>query len=211
MGIEKLIDGYQNFKSNAFESNKSLFNTLATNHAPEVFFITCCDARISPELITSTKPGDLFVYRSVGNIVPKYSGNSNSIMCSMLAAIEFATLVLKVNDIIICGHSDCRACAGFYQDLKTKHLFGVDSWLEQSRDDIDTFIKTELDEGSPEGREERTEKMSLICQYNNLINYPSVKSSINNGSLGVHAWYYNIGKGGIEMFDNKSMKFTAIA
>src|SRR5688572_14829550 len=103
--MQKLVQGLHQFQSSIFSSQRDLFERLAVKQTPDALFITCSDSRINPNLITQTEPGDLFILRNAGNLVPRYDTGSSG----EAATIEFAVVALKVTDIIICGHSHCGA------------------------------------------------------------------------------------------------------
>jgi carbonic anhydrase len=111
MSIQGLIKGLREFRQNYFCTHQELFKRLSHCQASEVLFISCSDSRIAPNLLTQAQPGDLFILRNIGNLIPSY-GTSNS---SEGAAIEYAVQALGVKDIIICGHSDCGAIKGLLQ------------------------------------------------------------------------------------------------
>jgi carbonic anhydrase len=106
--VNRLIDGIETFRTEVFPERKGQFSELAKGQDPSILFITCADSRVVPEMITQTEPGELFVCRNIGNIVPGYG----EMMGGVSAVIEYAVLALKVSDIVICGHSDCGAMKG---------------------------------------------------------------------------------------------------
>ena len=106
--MEKVISGLVQFKSSSFEDRKELFAELANGQSPEVLFITCADSRIDPNLVTQTEPGDLFIIRNAGNIVPPHTRVAGCVT----ASIEYAVAVLGIKHIVVCGHSDCGAMKG---------------------------------------------------------------------------------------------------
>ena len=110
MAIHQLVAGVHNFQGNVFQNQQELFSKLARGQSPETLFVTCSDSRIDPNLITQTEPGDLFVLRNAGNIVPAYSGTAGG----EVATIEFAVTGLGVKQIVVCGHSHCGAIKGAY-------------------------------------------------------------------------------------------------
>ena len=116
--MQKLVQGIHHFQRNIFSSQRELFERLAVGQNPDALFITCSDSRINPNLITQTEPGELFIVRNAGNIVPPYGASEGG----EAAAIEFAVVGLGVKDIIICGHSQCGAMKGL---LDPKSLDGL--------------------------------------------------------------------------------------
>src|SRR3989338_7292856 len=126
--MEKLIRGIHTFQHDYFTSQQELFERLAKGQAPETLFITCSDSRINPNLLTQTQPGELFIIRNAGNIVPAHgSGVSGE-----GATIEYAVAALGVKDIIICGHSHCGAMAGLLAPESLADLPQMRNWLQHA-------------------------------------------------------------------------------
>ena len=128
--MKKILSGFNKFQTEVFVKKKFLFSKLANNQTPEILFITCSDSRIDPNLITQAEPGDLFVVRNAGNIIPPPSTTPEGIS----ASIEFAVNALGVKHIIVCGHSDCGAMKGVIDTSILKKLQNVKKWLSYSRD-----------------------------------------------------------------------------
>ena len=126
--MERLIDGYARFRQHEFPKHQEMFEKLASGQQPQALFITCADSRVVPEFITQTGPGDLFVCRNAGNIVPPY-GQING---GVSAAIEYAVLALGVRDIIVCGHTDCGAMKGMMHPECLDAMPTVRSWLRHA-------------------------------------------------------------------------------
>ena len=130
--MQKLEAGIHHFQANFFASNREMFEELATvGQRPETLFITCCDSRIVPNLITSAAPGELFIVRNVGNIVPLVS---RGVMGGVSAAIEYAVEVLEVHQMIVCGHTNCGAIDAILHPERMAHLPHVSRWLDRFLD-----------------------------------------------------------------------------
>src|ERR1700709_2647079 len=128
-GIAKVIEGYRHFSKEIYPEHRELFEQLRNKQNPQVLFITCADSRIDPSLITHTEPGDLFVCRNIGNIVPAYG----EMMGGVSAVVEYAVVALGVSDIVVCGHSNCGAMAGLLRDpAKLDAMPTVRSWLRNA-------------------------------------------------------------------------------
>ncbi|MCA9419048.1 MAG: carbonic anhydrase, partial [Candidatus Omnitrophica bacterium] len=123
--MQKLVEGIHQFQSDIFGSKQRLFERLTHGQSPLALFITCSDSRIDPSLMTQSEPGDLFIMRNAGNIVPPYG----SVAGGEAATIEYAVTVLKVKEIIICGHSLCGAMDGLLHSEQLEGLNAVKSWL----------------------------------------------------------------------------------
>jgi carbonic anhydrase len=210
MLINKLIDGNKKFKDTHFPYLENKFENLVTHgQSPDVLFIGCSDSRVVPDLIVDSKPGDMFIVRNIGNFVPPYK-NDNDFHGST-AAIEYAVSVLNVKDIIVCGHSHCGACAALYEDLSNEpHLIHVHKWLELGKKAKEYTLSNITDKDSIDDKLRITEKISIKHQLENLLTYPEVFRRVNDGSLGIHGWYYRIEDGSIEYYDGIENNFKPL-
>jgi carbonic anhydrase len=197
--MEKLIAGVHRFRAAEFGPYRALFRKLSREgQNPHTLFITCSDSRVLAELITQSKPGDLFVVKNVGNIVPPASaiGSTNS----TAAAIEFAVETLRVDDIVVCGHSQCGAMAALMgkktQAQTLPHLAG---WLELAAP-VRSTIETQYGHlTSKDDRLRAAEKENVLFAVENLYTYECVQRRLTDDTLNVHAWFFNIAT--TELFD----------
>jgi carbonic anhydrase len=204
--MEKLIEGYKCFLAVVFPGRQSQFHLLADQQAPETLFITCSDSRVVPDLILQTQPGDLFITRNAGNVVPV--GGTDVDGCT--ATIEYAIEVLKVKHAILCGHSDCGALKAA---LSPKDLAGLPKarrWLSHVEGAFSHRQPTSPADG------ESAELASLIrgnvvAQLLNLRAQPSVAHAVMEGRLTVHGWYYDILSGRIERYEEEMKRFLPLA
>ena len=148
--MEKIIRGVINFKRNIYPQRKDLFEHLIKDgQSPETLFITCSDSRIDPNLVTGSEPGDLFIFRNVGNVVPPHSNETGG----TTSAIEYAVSVLKVRNIIVCGHTDCGAITGALDTSQLKGLPHVKEWLGHCRSAMEVVRERNgLESGAPLGQ-----------------------------------------------------------
>lgn len=208
--ISELISGYGKFKDTKFKKYENKFLDLVKNgQNPKVLFIACSDSRIDPSLIMNTSPGDLFILRNIGNFVPPYAPDND--YHATAAGIEYATSVLDVSDIIICGHSHCGAIEALYTKITDINLVHVKKWLElgaSAKNYIDAKHTKDL---SYEERMELTEKISVIFQLKNLLSYPDVERRVNEGELFLRAWYYRIQTGQLEYFNTISGEYELMS
>lgn len=169
---------------------RDLFESLESGQAPHTLFIACSDSRVDPTLITSTDPGELFIVRNVGNMVPKFERNEGSAIAS---AIDFAVGVAKVEQIVICAHSGCGAIAAIRSpDAIPKALEALHHWLHASEiDDMVHGLPTEVDNND-------VARLSVLRQVEHVRQYPVVKEAMAEGRLSVLAWYFDIPEGEIE-------------
>lgn len=203
--MDKLISGVAKFQEKAFVDHKELFESLANSQEPEVLFITCADSRIDPSLITQTLPGDLFICRNAGNIVPPHSNATGG----MTASIEFAVAVLGVKHIVVCGHTGCGAMKGALNPDTLKTLPHVSNWLShcaaaQAR--VKGRHKTVTDEHLLEMTEE-----NVILQLKHLETHPCVAEKMATGSIELHGWVYGIADGTVTTYDSQQQIFKPIS
>jgi len=205
--IDCIINGYQSFKKVEFKAQESDFKNLVDGQNPKALFIGCSDSRVVPELITGSKPGDLFITRNIGNLVPLFTEES---FHATAAVIEYAVSNLKVSDIIVCGHSHCGAIEHlFHDDIETEENHHLLQWLSLA----EPAKKIALLSHANSSKEELcrfTEKLSVLFQLQNLISYPAVKRGLEDGTLHIHGWYYDIETGEIESYSDDNYKFRPL-
>jgi carbonic anhydrase len=210
MGAETLIKSHKRFKKKYGKKYSSLFQKLVDEgQSPRTLFIACSDSRVVPNLITYTKPGDLFIARNIGNFVPPFNPDSEA--SATPAVIEYALSVLNVDNIILCGHTDCGACKSLYQDIPEDNIemTHVRKWLrfgESAKEQALAFV----------GKEDKktlyaaTEKFNVIEQLKNLLTYPAVKRKVAEGEIFVQGWYYHLDNGELEYFDPVEHRFLPV-
>ena len=204
--IADLINGYEKFKDTKFKKYENKFLDLVKNgQHPKVLFIACSDSRINPALITDAEPGELFVLRNIGNFVPPFSPDND--YHATAAGIEYATSILEVTDIIVCGHSHCGAIETMYTKITDINLVHVKKWLELGLG-AKNYVSQKLSyDVTHEERLELTEKISVLFQLKNLLTYPDVERRVNEGELFLRAWYYRLDTGELEYFNTESGEY----
>ncbi len=209
MEAAKLIEGYKEFKKLRFGEYERRFVELAKKgQSPKTLFIGCSDSRVVPSLITGAGPGDLFVFRNIGNFIPPFEPDDD--FHATAAAIEYATAVLEVRDIIVCGHSHCGACESLYKELPdTPELIHTRKWLELGEPAKEAALQA-IGEKDRELLLRTTERLSVLVQLQNLLTYPGVRRRVEGGELFLHGWYYDIETGQIEYFDEEKEEFLPI-
>jgi len=203
--MEKVIAGVKKFQKNIFSENEELFKSLSEKQTPEVLFITCADSRIDPNLITQTQPGDLFICRNAGNIVPSHSPMTGA----LTASIEFAVLVLNVKHIVICGHTGCGVMKAAMNPSTVKELPHVSNWLSHcsaAQATVRGRHKTIGDQHLLEMTEE-----NVLLQLKHLETHPSVAEKMATGSLELHGWIYGIADGSVNCYEPEQKAFIPIA
>ena len=204
--MQKLVQGVHHFQSNIFSSQRELFERLANGQTPDALFITCSDSRINPNLITNTEPGDLFIIRNAGNIVPPH-GAANG---GEGAAIEFAVVGLGVKDIIVCGHSLCGAMKGLLDPDSLGRLPLMSAWLKHA--EATRWVVREKYEGlDTDAKLSVTIQENVLRQLENLRTHPAVAAGLSAGTLKLHAWVYKIETGDVFAYDPEIEQFAPIA
>lgn len=202
--MEKLVNGISEFKKKDFKERKALFAELASGQSPEVLFITCSDSRIDPGMITQTEPGDLFIVRNAGNIVPPHSMNTGG----NTASIEYAVAVLGVKDIIICGHTDCGAMKGAMYPETVKSLPHVSNWLNHSAAAL-ARVKSRHG-GLCKSHTLEMIQENVLLQLKHLETHPSVAARLATDSVKLHGWIYDIASGEVTCYDERKKKFVLV-
>ncbi|WP_226704409.1 carbonic anhydrase [Microbulbifer elongatus] len=199
--MDHVISGVAKFQKEVFPTKKARFSELAEGQSPEVLFITCADSRIDPNLVTQTEPGELFICRNAGNIVPPHSNQTGG----MTASIEFAVAALGVSHIVICGHTDCGAMKGAIEPEKLDSLPHVKEWLSHCRSATEV-VRDRNGSLSTENLDEVTAE-NVIQQMQHLRTHPAVATGLASGRVTLHGWVYNIGSGEVLCFDESTREF----
>ncbi len=201
--IEELGEGVRRFRSQIFPARRALFRRLARAQEPKALFLTCADSRVVPSLITHTGPGELFIERNPGNIAPVYEERAVGVS----ASIEYAIRALHTHHIIVCGHSDCGAVKGIYRPEALAEMPAVARWLGHG-----ARARAQLMcDGGPEdeaSRLQRLTRLNVVVQMENLLTHPCVREALEEGTLSIHGWVYDIGSGEVEAYDAERGGFT---
>ena len=208
MNMEDYAQGNKLFRTYFKKNKESLLKLVTSGQSPKALFIGCSDSRVIPDLMVQADPGDLFVLRNVGNFVPPYKPDAD--FHATASGIEYAVSILKVQEIIICGHTHCGACNALFQTMEDPSLIHTKKWLELGQSAKKSAI---LSLGANAPKEELlrlTEKLSVIKQIENILTYPNVKKRFEEGSLSIHGWYYDIETGRIEYYDADSYEFLPL-
>ena len=204
MALRTIVEGFQRFRDEVFPQQEALFKKLAHEQKPRAMFITCADSRIVPELITQSSPGDLFVTRNVGNVVPPY-GQMNG---GVSTAIEFAVMALGVHHIIICGHSDCGAMKAVLDPQTLERMPTVKAWLRHA-EVAKVVVQENCGCANHETLDVLTEE-NVVAQLDHLRTHPSVAARLASGQLFIHGWVYDIETCGIKAYDAEQGRFRPI-
>src|ERR1019366_7215523 len=187
MPVENILRGLKRFQKIVFPKHRELFHKLALGQRPEALFITCADSRIDPCMLTQTKPGELFICRVIGNVVPRYPETVGGVS----ATIEYAVGVLGVADVIVCGHTDCGVMKGVLNPEALVPLPNVTAWLRHAQPARRAAEKLRGKFAAPEFLLSLTER-NVVEQLKNLRTYPTVAVRLRQGNLKLHGWVYHI-------------------
>ena len=204
--MNKIRAGLSRFQSEIYPKQRDFFQRLANGQQPRALFITCADSRVDPSLITQTEPGELFICRNAGNIVPPHGGVDEG----MTASIEYAVAALNVPHIIICGHSHCGAMKGVMEPESTKGLPHVTNWLNYSQAALQVVGETSK-ELSPDERIRALIEQNVLVQIQNLRTHPHVAARLASKRIQLHAWVYEIESGRVVAYDEKEGQFAPLS
>ena len=210
--MREIVKGVLEFQRESFAKRKELFAKLANQQRPEIMFLTCADSRINPHLITNAEPGELFICRNAGNIVPPQAFVAGGVV----ASLEFAVGVLAVTDIVVCGHTDCGAMKGVMRLQKLEGLPHVSRWLSLAEPALEIVEKAqaENDDAAEMSRDEkllRVTEQNVLLQLRHLVTHSEVRKKVEAGDLHLHGWVYHIGTGEVTAFDEDTDSFVSIS
>jgi carbonic anhydrase len=203
--MKKLVQGLHHFQQHVFRPQREFFETLAAGQTPEVLFISCSDSRINPNLITQTDPGDLFIVRNAGNIIPPHSHDPGG----EAATIEYAIDALGVTDVIVCGHSQCGAMKALLQPELVAGMPIVRTWLDYA-EGTRRIIRASYGHLSGDDLLEVVVAENVLVQIEHLRTQPAVAAALSRGALRLHAWVYTIESGEVYAYDPEEGQYGRI-
>lgn len=197
--------GVVKFQREVFPEKAELFERLSTGQSPEALFITCSDSRIETAMLTQTDPGELFILRNAGNIVPPHTNQTGGVT----ASIEFAIGALKIPHIVICGHTECGAMKGAMNRAALTTLPHVREWLgfSQGAVDITEALGADLD---PEAKMRMLLEQNVILQLQHLKTHPTVAVAMAQKAVTLHGWVYDIKTGEVCTYDDASESWVPV-
>jgi carbonic anhydrase len=202
--MEKIIAGVHQFRRAEYPKNRQFFEQLAAKQQkPIALFITCADSRVHPNLITQTEPGDLFLIRNAGNIVPPHGAPTGG----ETATIEYAVEVLGIRNIIICGHSQCGAMKALISSDSLDDLPAVKAWCAHA-EATRRIVRQKYRDLSGDELAVATIEENVLVQMNNLSTHPCVAARLAGDELQIHGWYYDIGKGQVLQYETSEGRFV---
>lgn len=204
-GASRIIQGIQHFQARVFGSKKSLFHRLGDGQEPLALFITCSDSRIDPNLLTQTEPGEIFILRNAGNLVPPCGVHGGE-----AATLEYALKQLHIQDVIVCGHSKCGAMQGLLAPEALRELPEVAAWLEHARA-ILPAVEQAAASLSPADKLNLAIERNVLLQLEHLKTYPFVTDALSAGRLRLHGWVYFLESGEVTAHVPGQQRFMPLA
>jgi len=203
--MNRLIEGIERFQNTVFKPRKEVYERLVKGQKPHTLFITCSDSRIQPDVITGSQPGEIFVSRNLGNVVPRYGSGQDEVV----GVAEYATVALGVRDIVVCGHSHCGAMKAMLEPEHLAELPTVASWLTHAEE---TKARVLQKYGHLRGDDLHNAAIreNVLVQVERVKSLPFVAPRLANGSLQVHGWVYEFESGQILAYSEKTGSFDPI-
>jgi carbonic anhydrase len=204
--MQKLVQGIHRFQADIFRPRHELFERLTGGQNPQALFVTCSDSRVTPDLITQAEPGDLFVLRNAGNLIPPHGAAPDS---GEAATIEYAVKSLKIRDVIVCGHTLCGAMRALLQPESLADMPRMRQWLghaEATREIIAASYRLT----EPEAMWKATVEENVLVQLENLRTHPAVAAALSRGEVKLHGWVYKLETGEVFEFDPGTGQFMPI-
>jgi carbonic anhydrase len=202
--LDRLLDGVRKFQNEVYPKKRKAYEKAARMpQEPHTLVVTCADSRIDPETIIQAGPGDIFVTRNVGNLVPSYG----DVVGGVSAVIEYAVMSLGVSQILICGHTDCGAMKTLLHPEKLAKVPIVKKWLRHAEAALSVTEALHENLGEYDTLERLIEH-NVVLQMNHLRTHPSVAGRLAQGNLAVYGWVYEIGTGHVRIYDEASRSFA---
>lgn len=203
---KKIAAGVQRFQGEVYPQKQEMFKRLQKTQHPLALFITCADSRVVPNLITQTEPGEIFVERNPGNMVPRYG----EFVGGVTAGVEYANLKLKVPLIIVCGHTDCGVMKALLHPQAAAGLPSLQQWMRHGNESRESILRDHA-ELSEEDQVSRLAAANVLEQIVNLKTHPSVASRLSRDEVQIVGWVYDIGNGGIWQAIPETRQFELFA
>jgi carbonic anhydrase len=205
--MKKLITGIASFRKKLTEEKRTLFAKLAVEQKPDALFIGCSDSRVVPNLFASTDPGDLFVIRNIGNLVPP-SGSLNQNSC-VAAALEFSIFSLNISEIIVCGHSSCGAMHSLAHGIDSNCCPSLKSWLKYGeastkKEHSELIINPQISE------EDQISQINVLQQLKHIKTYSFVRDRLEKNTLRLHGLWFDIAHADVYFYEPSLNRFVLI-
>jgi len=204
--IAKFIAGFERFQARYFREERGLFSRLRQGQQPRALVISCCDSRVDPAVLTGADPGDLFVVRNVANLVPPYRDDAEA--PGIRSAIEFAVKTLEVEHIIVLGHSSCGGIEALMagEGVTQHHYEFIGAWVSIARRAREQVLR-ELPQKPPELQARACEQAAILVSLDNLLSFPWIRERIDNNTLELHGWHFDIDSGDLLAYSAETATF----
>jgi len=208
--VKKLLNGIVDFRKNVRPEVKDTFALLALGQAPDTLFIACSDSRVAANVFASTEPGDMFVIRNVGNLIPRYQeGTQAPHFAAEAAAIQFGLANLPITDVVVCGHSECGAMGALSQGEVGDDIPAFKCWLRHGEDSL-RKLEAGARLGSHLERRNQLSQLNVLEQLEHLETYPVVQDRLAAGKLRLHGWYFDIKEANVYEYEPGEERFRVI-
>jgi carbonic anhydrase len=205
--MKKLIQGIVDFRKSLTEEYRNLFAKLAVGQKPDALFIACSDSRVVPNLFASTDPGDLFVLRNIGNLVPPVASSLHENSAS--AVLEFSIFSLNVADIIVCGHSECGAMKALVQGVDPFSCPHLDAWLKYGVESLNKVKKGVIINPSL-SEHNQISQVNVLQQMQHIKSYPFIRDRVEKKLLRIHGWWFDIAQADVYCYEPDLNQFVLI-
>lgn len=207
--MKKLVKGIVDFRQHGLPEYREKFAHLALGQSPDTLFIACSDSRVVPNVFASTDPGDLFVLRNVGNLIPPCGQSGHCADKSEAAAIEFALETLHVSDIVVCGHSHCGAMQAILSGRNNIDSSNLREWLSYGEEAYQR-LKNDPDFAKNIDETDRLSQYNVLLQMEHLKTYPQIQARLREGSLKIHGWWFELGHADVFAYEESVHAFVLI-
>jgi carbonic anhydrase len=204
--LARIAKGVSKFQSEIFPAQREMFERLQLGQDPLALFITCADSRVNPNLVTQTNPGEIFIERNPGNMVPPYV----EFVGGVTAGVEYAMLVLKVPVIVVCGHTDCGVMRALLYPEQVESMPGVRHWMSHGYTARNRMLKVFSDSPEQDQLRHMTE-LNVLAQIEHLKTHPSVRARLESEEIEIRGWVYDIGAGSVREFNPSTGRFENMA
>jgi len=204
--MKKLIQGIVDFRQTLTDESRALFAKLALGQKPDTLFIACSDSRVVPNLFASTNPGDLFVLRNIGNLVPPVSCVDDA---SVSAALEFSIFSLNISDIVICGHSECGAMIGISKGIDSLSCPHLECWLKHGQEALNK-VKNGVILDPSLSEHNQVSQANVLLQMEHVASYPFVRERLEKKQLRLHGWWFDIAHANVYCYEQSANRFILI-
>ena len=202
----RLLLGLQNFQKKIYPKRRDDYERLVRDgQRPDTLFITCADSRINPELLTQSGPGELFVSRNIGNLVPAYG----EVLGGISALVEYAVAALKVSQIVVCGHTDCGAMKALLHSEQVDNMPTVKRWLRNGEAALST-VRAHAAASDETALLDQLIEQNVLLQMNHLRTHPAVAGRVAERSIAIFGWVYDIAHGDVRIFDEQEDRFACL-